>query len=152
VQRYRGGTIPRPGERGEREVELQRVALETRERAGAALNSWEIGNALNIIWNLVRRTNQYLEHSEPWKIARHPDQAGQLDTVLYSAAEATRLLAIFLAPYLPSTSNRILEQLGLPVLEAGAWQSRGTWGSDELQRVVPGPLLFPRIEADSLVS
>ena len=150
VQRYRGGAIPQPGESGEREVELQRVALETRERVGALLDAWEIGNALNIIWNLVRRTNQYLEHSEPWKLARHSEQAGQLDTVLYSAAEATRLLAIFLAPYIPSTSNRILEQLALPPLEAGAWESRGTWGSDRLQQVVPGALLFPRIDASSI--
>jgi methionyl-tRNA synthetase len=150
VQRYRGGAIPQPGESGEREVELQRVALETRERVGALLDAWEIGNALNVIWNLVRRTNQYLEHSEPWKLARHSEQAGQLDTVLYSAAEATRLLAIFLAPYIPSTSNRILEQLALPPLEAGAWESRGTWGSDRLQQVVPGALLFPRIDASSI--
>ena len=147
IQRYRGGTVPQPGESGEREVELQHVALETRERAGALLDVWEIGNALNVIWNLVRHTNQYLEHSEPWKLARHPEQAAQLDTVLYSAAEATRLLAIFLAPYIPSTSNRILAQLGLPVLAAGAWEHKGTWGSDTLQRVVPGALLFPRIDA-----
>ncbi|MBA2391324.1 MAG: methionine--tRNA ligase [Ktedonobacteraceae bacterium] len=150
VQRYRGGTIPLPGESGEREVELQRVAFETREHASVALEAWEIGNALNIIWQLARRTNQYLEQSEPWKIARHPEQAGQLDTVLYSAAEATRLLAVLLAPYLPSTGNRILEQLGLPALAAGAWEARGTWGSERLQRVVSGALLFPRIDASSL--
>ncbi len=150
VQRYRGGTLPLPGDTGEREVELQRVVLETRERAAALLETWEIGNALNVIWNLVRRTNQYLEHSEPWKLARQPEQSGHLDTVLYSAAEATRLLAIFLAPYLPSTSNRILEQLGLPAIEAGAWEYKGLWGSDRLQHVVPGALLFPRIDASSV--
>jgi methionyl-tRNA synthetase len=148
VQRYRGGIIPQPAASGERETELQRSALETRDRAGQLLETWEIGNALNIIWNLVRRTNQYLEHSEPWKLARQPELSQQLDTVLYSAAEAMRLLAIFLAPYIPSTSNRILEQLGLPDLEAGAWEHKGTWGNDQLERVVPGALLFPRVDAN----
>jgi methionyl-tRNA synthetase len=67
--------------------------------------------------------------------------------VLYSAAEATRLLAIFLAPYIPSSSNRILAQLGLDTVSEGAWVREGRWGSRPLTKIVPGPLLFPRIEA-----
>ncbi len=150
VKRYRGGAIPQAGSIGEREEELQRIAAETRERAAVALESWEIGGALNIIWNFVRRTNQYIEHSEPWKLARQPDRSEQLNTVLYTAAEATRLLAIFLASYIPTSSNRILEQLGLPPVEIGAWEHEGAWGSGTLTHVVPGPLLFPRIDPNAL--
>lgn len=150
VQRYQNGTIPQAGQSGEREEELQRVAAETRERAATALESWEIGAALNIIWNLVRRTNQYIEHSEPWKLARQPDQSEQLDTVLYTAAEATRLLAILLAPYIPTSSNRILAQLGLPPIASGAWEHEGVWGAVTLERVVPGAVLFPRIDVGAL--
>ncbi|HEV2654976.1 MAG TPA: class I tRNA ligase family protein, partial [Ktedonobacteraceae bacterium] len=150
VQRYRNGTIPQAGPPGEREEELQRVVAETRARAASALESWEIGAALNIIWNLVRRTNQYIEHSEPWKLARQPDRSEQLDTVLYTAAEVTRLLAILLAPYIPTSSNRILAQLGLPPVANGAWEHEGAWGSVPLVKVVPGALLFPRIDAGVL--
>src|SRR6266581_4844520 len=57
TNRYRGGSIPTPGPYGELEQDLQRVAAETRSRAEAALEAWEIGNALSIIWGLVRRTN-----------------------------------------------------------------------------------------------
>jgi methionyl-tRNA synthetase len=109
---------------------------------------WEIGGSLGIIWNFVRRANQYLEQSEPWKLARKPDAQERLNTVLYSAAEATRLLAIFLAPFIPSSSSRILAQLGLGAVGEGAWVREGQWGSRPLTKVVPGPLLFPRIEAD----
>jgi methionyl-tRNA synthetase len=146
VKRYRGGAIPQPGASGELEQTLQRIAQETQQQAATALESWEIGNALALTWNFVRHVNQYIEHSEPWKLARQPEKAEQLDTVLYCAAEATRLLAILLAPYIPSACNRIMEQLGLEAVSVGAWEREGGRGSRPLTRVVPGPLLFPRLD------
>ncbi|MFL5659173.1 MAG: methionine--tRNA ligase [Ktedonobacteraceae bacterium] len=142
ITRYRGGAIPSPV----LEEDLQQAAEETRRRAGVALESWDIGGALNITWEFVRRTNQYIEQNEPWRLARQPEQGSRLDRVLYAAAEATRLLAIFLAPYIPSASDRILAQLGLEPVGNAAWVREGTWGSRQLTRVVPGALLFPRIE------
>ena len=50
------------------------------------------------IWALVRRTNQYLEERQPWMLAKRPEAAETLDTVLWSAAEATRQSALLLAP------------------------------------------------------
>ena len=145
INRYRGGAIPPPGPVDVLEEDLQKVARETPRRAAAALESWDIGAALNITWEFVRRTNQYIEQSEPWHLARQAGQESHLDSVLYSAAEATRLLAIFLAPYIPSASNRILAQLGLGPVSNAAWVHEGTWGTRPLTQVVPGPLLFPRI-------
>ena len=110
------------------------------------MEAWEIGAALNVIWALVRRTNRYLEQSEPWQLARPPDKQQRLDTVLYSAAEAVRLLAIFLAPFMPTASDRLLNQLGLEPIGEAAWVREGTWGSRPLTHVVAGPQVFPRIE------
>ncbi len=146
VNRYRGGTIPNPGSIGELEKDLQRVAAETREHAEKELEAWEIGNALHSIWNFVRRTNQYLEQGEPWRLARQPEKEAQLNTVLSSAAEAMRQLAIYLAPFIPNASDRIMSQLGLGPVSASAWVREATWGSVPLTTVVPGSLLFPRIE------
>ncbi len=146
VNRYRNGAIPAPGPASDLEEDLQSVAAGTRQRAEKALEAWEIGNALQSIWSFVRRTNQYLEQSEPWQLARLPEKGAQLDTVLYAAAEAMRLLAIFLSPFIPGASDRILSQLGLGAVGASAWVREGTWGSRPLSRVVAGPLLFPRIE------
>jgi methionyl-tRNA synthetase len=146
TNRYRGGKIPEPGPGGDLEQDLQRVAAEGRLHAEEALEAWEIGNALHSIWNFVRRTNQYLEQSEPWRLARQPEKEAQLNTVLYSAAEAMRLLAIYLDPFIPNASNRIMSQLGLGPVSESAWVREGTWGGSQLTSVVPGPLLFPRIE------
>ena len=147
VNRYREGIIPESGTNGERENDLQRVAIEAREHAEQDLEAWEIGNALQSIWNFVRRTNQYLEQSKPWLLARQPEKEEELNTVLFSAAEALRLLSIYLAPFIPDASNRIRSQLGLEPVRSSAWVLETTWGSVPLAKVVPGPLLFPRIES-----
>ena len=146
VHRYREGIIPEPGTIGEREKDLQRVAIESREQEEQDLEAWEIGNALQSIWNFVRRTNQYLEQSKPWILARQPEREEELNTVLYSAVEALRLLSIYLAPFIPDASNRIRSQLGLEPIKSSAWVHETTWGSVPLSKVVPGSLLFPRIE------
>ena len=146
VHRYREGIIPEPGTIGEREKDLQRVAIESREQEEQDLEAWEIGNALQSIWNFVRRTNQYLEQSKPWILARQPEREEELNTVLYSAVEALRLLSIYLAPFIPDASNRIRSQLGLEPIKSSSWVHETTWGSVPLSKVVPGSLLFPRIE------
>jgi len=146
TKRYRGGSIPTPGPIGDYEKDLQRVASETKQSAENLLENWEIGAALNAIWNFVKRANQYIEQSEPWKLARQSEKEAELNTVLYHAAEAVRLLAIYLAPFIPSSCNRINSQLGLGAIEKAAWKDAGTWGSQALTHVSTGPLLFPRIE------
>ncbi|MGZ3618751.1 MAG: methionine--tRNA ligase, partial [Ktedonobacteraceae bacterium] len=137
VHRYREGIIPEPGTIGEREKDLQRVAIEAREQAERDLEAWEIGNALQSIWNFVRRTNQYLEQSKPWLLARQPEREEELNTVLYSAIEALRILSIYLAPFIPDASNRIRSQLGLEPVTSPAWVREAIWGSVPLARVVP---------------
>lgn len=146
VKRYRKGTIPTSETSGPLEQEVQNLATETLVQARAALNAWDIGNAVGILWNFVRRANQYIEQREPWRLAKQPERQGELDIVLYTMTEATRLIAIFLAPFLPSTSNRILDQLSLGPVESASWQHEATWGSVKLSHVAPGSLLFPRIE------
>jgi methionyl-tRNA synthetase len=98
------------------------------------------------MWVLVRRANQYLEERQPWKLAKQDDAQSTLDTTLWSAAEATRLIGLFIAPYLPETSNRIMDQLGLSPVDDGDWIRKGGWGEVEFGRVEPAGPLFPRIE------
>ncbi|WP_201361113.1 methionine--tRNA ligase [Dictyobacter formicarum] len=152
IKRYRQGTVPTAGRPGIPELELQNMASVTLQKAQTALENWEIGQTLSTIWSFVRRVNQYIEHSEPWKLAKQTGEEQHLDTVLYSAAEATRILAILLAPYIPGSSQRIYEQLGLPAFQAGAWEQATTWGSIPFSQVVAGPLLFPRLDPEVAVA
>ncbi|GCE48958.1 methionyl-tRNA synthetase [Thermosporothrix hazakensis] len=148
IQRYRNGAIPNPGMEGPLEQEIQAQAQAVRQKAEQELEVWEIGRALQAAWGFVRRINQYIEQNEPWKLARQVDQTTRLDTVLFTAAESLRLLSVFLSPYIPTACQRIREQLGLPALERGAWETEGTWSARSLTQVQPGAVIFPRLEEE----
>ncbi|MGH2480059.1 MAG: methionine--tRNA ligase, partial [Ktedonobacteraceae bacterium] len=84
LTRYRQGMIPEPSRAGKLELEVQRVAVEARCGVEQALEKWEIGHALASIWTLVKRANQYLEQSAPWKLAHQPAESTHLSSVLYT--------------------------------------------------------------------
>lgn len=93
--------------------------------ARACLESWDFDGALDSVWALVKRANQYVDENQPWKLARDEAQVARLDTVLYGTAEALRNLSIWLTPFMPSACATMQEQLGLPpcvpVLGQIAW-------------------------------
>ena len=148
IGRYRDGTVPAAGEAGELERDVESVAAEATVEAGRLIDNWELDDGLVAIWALIRRANQYLEERKPWTLAKSPDNAADLDRTLWTAAEATRIAAILLWPYMPSTSDRIMAQLGLGPVAPGDWQVRSGWGSETFGRVNPQGPLFPRIETE----
>ena len=148
VGRYRGGVVPPAGEPGDLELDLRRVAETARDLGAREIDRWDLDGALDAIWTLVKRTNQYLEERQPWKQAKQPDGEAALDTTLWSAAEATRLIAIYLAPFIPATSDRIMAQLGLDHVQPRDWTVKANWGAVELGVMRPAGPLFPRIETE----
>jgi methionyl-tRNA synthetase len=107
LKRYRNGVVPAVS--NELAAEAGKVATETR----SLLERNELQGALLAIWSLVARANQYVDQTAPFKLAKDPQQSARLDEVLYNLAEVCRILAVLLWPFLPTTSQKIYEQLGL---------------------------------------
>lgn len=149
LTRYRQGQVPAPENLGELELELQQAASEAQAQSAQFLERWNLERALDAVWSVVRRLNQYIEQTKPWQLARNPEQAERLDTVLGSATEALRIVTLLLAPYIPTTSERIREQLGQGPLENGIWPKELAWGSQPVSQIKPGPVLFARLEEES---
>ena len=146
--RYLGGELPSPGGGASIDRELAVLANGLGAHVEAAVEAWDFPAALDAIWSLVRRANVYVEESEPWRLARAPERSAKdrLGVVLANVAEALRVLAIHLAPFVPETADRVLAQLGRPGVESGAL-ARAGWGQGgETSRVVGGMVLFPRRE------
>ncbi len=68
----------------------------------ALFDEAQLSQALDAIWQRVRRCNQYIEEQAPWQLARHEGQGVRLGLVLASVTEALRVIALLLAPYLPA--------------------------------------------------
>ena len=90
--------------------------------------------------------NRYIDRTEPWRLARDAADRGRLATVLVTALEAVRQVAVMILPAMPRTSAAIHRHLGLEPAASGDWEARG-WDSLVADHVVPGgPPLFPRID------
>src|SRR6185295_12796720 len=107
LKRYRNGIVPAVS--NELSAEAEKVAAETR----SLFERNELQAALLAIWSMVTRANQYVDQTAPFKLAKDPQQSARLDEVLYNLAEVCRVLAVLLWPFLPTTSRKIYEQLGL---------------------------------------
>jgi methionyl-tRNA synthetase len=137
LKRYRNGVVPARHE--ELAPDANRVVAETR----ALLEKSDLQGALQAIWQLVARANQYVDQTKPFSLAKEPAQAPRLDEVLYNLAETCRVLAVLLWPFLPATTTKIYAQLGLPV--SPATFAAAAWGGLLAGQTIGEPApLFPR--------
>jgi methionyl-tRNA synthetase len=83
------------------------------EEVCALLDRAELTQALETIWQRVRRLNRYVESSAPWTLAKDEQRAGELDGVLASLAEGLRVVSLLLHPYLPASTDKLLDVLGV---------------------------------------
>ncbi len=77
------------------------------------LGRHEVTQALERIWQRVRRLNRFVEEQAPWKQAKDPAQADQLAIVLRSLAEGLRTVTVLLHPYMPESTEKLLDALGV---------------------------------------
>jgi methionyl-tRNA synthetase len=145
VGRYRDGTIPD----AEAEPDLAAEFEGAPDRVKAALDDAELSRALEEIWKLVRRLNQYVEEKRPWELAKQepepedPERAikcAELDSVLYGLAEGLRVTTLLLHAYMPETTGRLLDALGESSRELAEFGARG--GGQSLGELPP---LFPKL-------
>ena len=135
ANRYRDGVVPEPSE------ELSAEAIATRDKLVNELKSSDLQGGLRTIWAYIARVNQYVDQTAPFKMAKDPEQVERLGEVLYNLVESCRLLAVWLQPYLPDTSRRMREQLGVPtetvnIAESG-WGELAAGIGQQARAVVP---------------
>ncbi len=156
IQRYSDGAIPASGPLTAAEHPLVALAKALPAQVDAAVRAYTSNEALAAIWELVGAANRYVAETEPWALAKARkagDEAGELatirlDTVLYTLAEALRLVAELLTPFLPETAAKIAAQLGTPLDTSAKWATVTRWGRLPTgTRTQPGPVLFRKREA-----
>jgi methionyl-tRNA synthetase len=137
LKRYRNGVVP--PQSNELASDASKAIAETR----ALLESNHLQSALQAIWSLVTRANQYVDQTAPFKLAKDPQQSARLDEVLYNLTEICRILAVLLWPFLPGTATKIYAQLGLSA-EPNKFEA-AQWGGMKPGQTIGTPAaLFPR--------
>ena len=152
VERYRGGALPAPAE--------EPVLVEASERAvataEAAIDRIDLQGAIVAAMDLVRVVNNYVTDSAPWQVAKDDARSTELDRILYSTAEALRVVAVLLNPVMPKACATLWSAIGAeaalgPVGEQRV-QDAAVWGRLPAgATVTKSAPLFPRIEETQTV-
>ena len=118
------------------------------ERMDKAMDDIHPHIALQEIWKLIGLCNKYIDVTAPWVLAKDEAKKPRLGTVLYNLAEALRIIAIAVQPFMPNTSPKMFAQLGLEEGELRGYESMKTFGGIRPGTVLTkGEALFPRIDA-----
>jgi methionyl-tRNA synthetase len=116
MQRYRGGRVPGGVS------QLARETAETWDRAVAAYRTNALQEALECCGVLVTRANQHIEQTSPFKIAKDPARAGELDNILCTLADVCQVLGVLLWPVMPGAAEKLQRQLGLKIVNTSLIQ------------------------------
>jgi methionyl-tRNA synthetase len=116
VQRYRDGVVPAVATDPALDEELEGLPQEV----AALMDRAEPTQALERIWQRVRRLNRYVEEQAPWQLAKDPASSDQLDRTLASLVEGLRTVNVMLEPYMPESTGKLRAALGSPGGALGA--------------------------------
>jgi len=133
VARYRDGAVPRA------EVDPA-IGLDIRAAVQERMDRFALDDALDHVWELVRRLNRYVEEQAPWALAKAGDDAA-LDTALATLVEGIRVVAVALHAFMPESMARLLDALGTPDL---SWERAGGGAVPAAERVTSLEPLFPK--------
>ena len=75
------------------------------------MDTYHIADAITKIFDVLRASNKYIDETMPWVLAKEEDKKDRLETVLYNLLEAIRVCGLLLEPFMPETSNKIVEQI-----------------------------------------
>ena len=107
-----------------------------------------VTEAAAAVFELIDATNEFITATEPWALSKDPEQASQLNAVLFESAEAIRISALLLLPVMPGKSLEILKRVGATSdLEALRLDQHATWAADGDLTVVKGDPLWPRLDS-----
>jgi methionyl-tRNA synthetase len=148
TDKYFQGIIPEVNPKLDAEDELLLETTDLFKKINAAMESLNINLALDIIWDVIKKANKYIEEEKPWQLFKEEDS--RLKNVIYNLLETLRIIAVLLLCFIPETSNAILKQLGLDVYSKDSkLADLAKWGGLKPKgKIAKGQPLFPRIKKE----
>jgi methionyl-tRNA synthetase len=145
INQYFDGVVPA----GEAEPRIVAAAEKAEREFAQHFDALDFSRALESLWALVAAVDGYITEKAPWKLGA-PEDAARRASILYTCAEAVRIITALAYPVLPDATTRIWAQLGLGDL-AHADIQQVSWGQlTPGTRLGPAGPVFPRAEKDTV--
>ena len=112
TNKYFGGTVTDKGVAEEVDADLKAVTESTPKAVEDKMEELRVADAMTEIFNLFKRCNKYIDETMPWVLAKDEAKKDRLETVLWNLIQSISRGAELLESFMPSTSKKVLEQLG----------------------------------------
>jgi methionyl-tRNA synthetase len=154
INKYFEGKIPEyNGSNSEFDQQLLQSNLDAVAKYEDAMERMEFSVALSTIWQVVSRTNKYIDETQPWVLAKDESTKPELANVMAHLAESLRRVAILLKPFLTQAPDKIFAQLGIRNDEIKGWDSLEGFGKIPVGTAVSkGEPIFPRLDIEEEVN
>ena len=149
VNKYFKGQVPKyNGTPNEVDEEIENYCIEQINNFEEKINNFEISNSLQEIWNLISRTNKYIDETMPWALAKEEENK-KLESSIYHLIENLRKIAILIQPFMDATSENILRQIGIKDENLKTWESLFTYNKlENIEVIEKGEPIFMRLNAE----
>ena len=152
INKYFGGQVPAYVENVTVfDADLAKVVEENIAEYHKQMNAVDYPRALEAVWNIISRTNKYIDETAPWVLAKEDGDKEQLAAVMAHLAASLRVVAHLIQPFMMNTSNAIMEQLGLG-LDFDLENLTLAGFPENVTVVAKGTPIFPRLDMDEEIA
>ena len=145
TNKYFNGQLTEPDCYEELDQQLIETCKQTVTKYYEKMDQLRVADAIDAVFDLLRRSNKYIDETSPWTLAKQPENKARLNTVLYNLLESIRVASVLLTPFMPETSKEVFRQINT---EKTDFASIETWGNYEKNnKVVENTnVLFARVD------
>ena len=152
INKYFGGQVPAYVENVTTfDTDLAKVVEENIAEYHKQMNAVDYPRALEAVWNIISRTNKYIDETAPWVLAKEDGDKEQLAAVMAHLAASLRVVAHLIQPFMMNTSNAIMEQLGLG-LDFDLENLTLAGFPESVTVVAKGTPIFPRLDMEEEIA
>ena len=152
INKYFGGQVPAYVENVTAfDTDLAKVVEENIAEYHKQMNAVDYPRALEAVWNIISRTNKYIDETAPWVLAKEDGDKEQLAAVMAHLAASLRVVAHLIQPFMMNTSNAIMEQLGLG-LDFDLENLTLAGFPENVTVVAKGTPIFPRLDMEEEIA
>ena len=112
TNKYFGGVVTNKGVAEDVDADLKAVMENTPVAVDKKMDDLRVADAITEIFNLFKRCNKYIDETMPWALAKDEEKKDRLETVLWNLIQGIKTGAELLESFMPSTSKKIIAQLG----------------------------------------
>ena len=145
TNKYFGGVVADKGAAEEVDDDLKAVVTGAYAKVEDKMDELRAADALTEIFTVFKRLNKYIDETEPWKLAKDPEKQDRLSTVLYNLTEGIIMGTSLMAPFMPSTADKVAQMLNTSLRPFDSLDTFGLYPSGN--KVTDSPvILFARLD------